>query len=73
MNRNAPVAGRNDDSWIGAFKHVLIWVSLVGACLLLAWFVAVLHDSTERGEQRRLHQDTFGASLLSGPKASGVP
>lgn len=72
MNPNAPMAGRNGDSWIGAFKHVVIWVSLVGACLLLAWFVAVLHDSTERGEQRRLHQGTFGASLLSESKTSAV-
>lgn len=72
MNRNAPMAGRSDDSWIGVFTHVLIWLLLAGSCLLLAWFVAVLHDSTERGEQRRLHQGSTSPPLLTESKASKV-
>ena len=72
MNRNAPMAGRNDDSWIRVFTHVLIWLLLAGSCLLLAWFVAVLHDSTERGEQRRLQQRTLASPLFSETKTGEV-
>jgi len=65
MNRNAPTAGRRDDSWFSFFSHVLIWLLLAAAGLLLAWFVAVLEDVTQRGEQRRVQQRAVGTIVLT--------
>lgn len=66
MNRNAPMAPHHDgSSWVGFLTHALIWMTLVGAGLLLAWFVAVLHDSVERGEQRRAQQRAMAPPFLS--------
>ncbi|QHE86284.1 hypothetical protein [Hydrogenophaga sp. BPS33] len=67
MNRNAPMASPHDVSWFSFLTHALIWIALVGAGLLLAWFVAVLHDSVERGEQRRLQQQRSAASPMTLP------
>ncbi len=65
MNRmNAYVASRRDDSWQSYFSHMWIWLSAAAAGLLLMWFVSVLNDITERGEQRRLQQRTAGTFLL---------
>lgn len=65
MNRiNAYLATRRDDSWQSYFSHMWIWVSAAAAGLLLMWFVSVLNDITERGEQRRLQQRTSGMLLL---------
>ena len=51
-------------AWPGFISHALIWLVLVAACVLLAWFVAVLHGVTERGEQRRMQQLSLGTLLL---------
>lgn len=65
MNRmNAYLASRKDDSWQSYFSHMWIWLSAAAAGLLLMWFVSVLNDITERGEQRRLQQRTSGMLLL---------
>lgn len=65
MNRmNAYLASRRDDSWQSHFSHLWIWLSAAVAALLLMWFVSVLNDITERGEQRRLQQRTSGMLLL---------
>ncbi len=75
MNRTAPMAGRHDDSWINVLTHVVIWASLAGAGLLFAWFVAVLHDATERGDQKRLQQrtmQTFQATVLGDAKVGTI-
>ena len=75
MNRTAPMTGRHDDSWIQVLTHVVIWASLVGAGLLFAWFVAVLHDATERGDQKRLQQrtmQTFQATVLGDAKVGTI-
>ena len=37
----------------------------LAAGLLLMWFVAVLDDVTQRGEQRRLQQRTTGSLILA--------
>jgi hypothetical protein len=75
MNRiNAYLATRRDDSWQSWFSHMWIWVSAAAAGLLLMWFVSVLNDITERGEQRRLQQRTSGTFLLPDElRARGVP
>jgi hypothetical protein len=65
MNRNASVARPHDDSWIGFFSHALLWLMLSAAGLMLAWFMAVLEDVTQRGEQRRVQQRLTGSLLLS--------
>lgn len=65
MNRmNAYFATRRDDSWQSYFSHMWIWLSAAAAGLLLMWFVSVLNDITERGEQRRMQQRTSGMLLL---------
>lgn len=65
MNRmNAYLATRRDDSWQSYFSHMWIWLSAAAAGLLLMWFVSVLNDITERGEQRRMQQRTSGMLLL---------
>ena len=65
MNRtNIFQARRREDSWQDYFSHMWIWVSAAAAGLLLMWFVSVLNDITERGEQRRMQQRTSGTFLL---------
>jgi hypothetical protein len=65
MNRlNAYLASRRDDSWQSYFSHMGIWLAAAAAGLLLMWFVSVLNDITERGEQRRMQQRTSGMLLL---------
>ncbi|MGE0098340.1 MAG: hypothetical protein AB7S86_08315 [Hydrogenophaga sp.] len=65
MNRiNAHLANRIDDAWQVYFSHMGIWLAAATAGLLLMWFVSVLNDVTERGEQRRLQQRTSGTLLL---------
>jgi hypothetical protein len=65
MNRMIDRLGtRRDDSWQSYFSHMWIWVSAAAAGLLLMWFISVLNDITERGEQRRMHQRTSGTFLL---------
>jgi len=63
MNRNASMAGRRDDSWFSFFSHALVWLVLMAAGLTLAWFVAVLEDVTQRGEERRVKQRAAGAPV----------
>lgn len=66
MNRlSAHLASRrNDDSWQSYLSNMWVWLSAAVAGLLLMWFVSVLNDITERGEQRRLQQRTSGTLLL---------
>ncbi|WP_439518654.1 hypothetical protein [Hydrogenophaga sp.] len=61
---NTHLANRRDDSWQSYFSHLWIWLSAAAAGLLLMWFVSVLNDITERGEQRRMQQRTSGTFLL---------
>jgi hypothetical protein len=65
MNRHASMASRRDDSWFSFFSHALIWLLLAAAGLMLAWFVAVLEDVTQRGEERRVKQRPTGALVLT--------
>jgi hypothetical protein len=44
--------------------HVLIWVLVTLAALLLVGFTAVVDDITERGEMRRVQQRASGAFAL---------
>jgi hypothetical protein len=65
MNRYASMASRRDDSWFSFFSYALIWLLLAAAGLLLAWFVAVLEDVTQRGEERRMKPRPTGTLVLS--------
>lgn len=66
MNRNAAyLSGPRDDSWFNFFSNALIWLLFAAAGLLLMWFVSVLNDVTQRGEQRRLQQRTTGSLILA--------
>ena len=44
--------------------HVLLWVLVTLAALLLVGFTAVVNDITERGESRRVQQRASGAFAL---------
>jgi hypothetical protein len=65
MNRNASMASRHDDAWFSFFSHALVWLLLAAAGLVLAWFVAVLEDVTQRGEERRMTPRPTGTLVLS--------
>lgn len=65
MNRNALMNSHTDDSWFNVFSNALVWLLFATAGLLLMWFVAVLDDVTQRGEQRRLQQRTTGSLILA--------
>ena len=45
--------------------HVLIWVLVTLAALLLVVFTAVVDDITDRGELRRVQQRASGAFTLA--------
>ncbi len=46
------------------WNHVLIWVLVTVAALLLVGFTSVVDNFTERGEQRRMHQRVSGSFML---------
>lgn len=64
MSQHNHQAHRREDFLINMMPHALIWVMLAAACVLLAGFVSVLEDMSQRGEQRRLQQRTTGSVLL---------
>jgi hypothetical protein len=72
MNRHASMTSSRDDSWFSFFSHALIWLLLAAAGLLLAWFVAVLEDVTQRGEERRMKPRPAGALVLSRSSNGGT-
>lgn len=65
MNRLSSLPAPRDDSWFTFFSNALVWVLFAAAGLLLMWFVAVLDDVTQRGEQRRIQQRTTGSLILA--------
>ena len=48
----------------GAWAHVLIWVLMTVAALLLVGFIAVVDDTTQRGELRHAQQRASGSLIL---------
>lgn len=64
MSPNAKRADSGGDVLIHYLPHVLIGVMLVIAGMLLAGFLSVLNDISERGEMRRQHQRATGSVLL---------
>lgn len=74
MNRQADhTIHRRDDGWLDVFSNALVWLLFAVAGLLLMWFVAVLNDVTQRGEQRRLQQRTTGSLILADEAARRGP
>ncbi len=65
MNRLSSLPAPRDDSWFTFFSNALVWVLFAAAGLLLMWFVAVLDDVTQRGEQRRIQQRATGSLILA--------
>ncbi|MDR7094248.1 hypothetical protein [Hydrogenophaga laconesensis] len=65
MNHLRSLPTPRDDSWFTFFSNALVWVLFAAAGLLLMWFVAVLDDVTQRGEQRRIQQRTTGSLILA--------
>lgn len=65
MNRIPPMPGPRDGGWFSYFSNALIWLMFAAAGLLLMWFVAVLDDVTQRGEQRRIQQRATGSLILA--------
>jgi len=62
----SPMPSRESDqlSSAEAWKHVIIWILLVVAALLLVGFTAVVDDMTQRGDLRRVHQSASGSLPL---------
>lgn len=58
------VDSTTDTDKISPRAHVLIWVLVTLAALLLVGFTAVVDDITERGELRRVQQRATGAFTL---------
>lgn len=65
MNSTARLSPPRDSGWLNVFSNALVWLLFAAAGLLLMWFVAVLDDVTQRGEQRRLQQRTTGSLILA--------
>lgn len=65
MNRLSSLPAPRDDSWFTFISNALVWVLFAAAGLLLMWFVAVLDDVTQRGEQRRIQQRATGSLILA--------
>jgi hypothetical protein len=68
MNPSAQKARSATPEWMDSAPGALVWVLFAAAGLLLMWFIAVLNDITERGEQRRLQQRTTGSFILADEK-----
>lgn len=73
MDRTARLSPPRDSGWFNYFSNALVWLLFVAAGLLLMWFVAVLDDVTQRGEQRRLQQRTTGSLILADEAARRGP
>ncbi|MBU7571890.1 MAG: hypothetical protein KAF64_00945 [Hydrogenophaga sp.] len=73
MNSTTHMSPPRDSGWLGVFSNALVWLLLATAGLLLMWFVAVLNDVTQRGEQRRLQQRTTGSLILADEAARRGP
>lgn len=71
MNRMSQLPAPRDDSWFSFLSNALVWLLFAVAGLLLMWFVAVLDDITQRGEQRRLQQRTTGSLILADERRDG--
>lgn len=68
MNRSAYKVRSATPEWMDSASGALVWVLFAAAGLLLMWFIAVLNDITERGEQRRIQQRTTGSLILADEK-----
>ncbi|MBT9462748.1 hypothetical protein [Hydrogenophaga sp.] len=65
MNPNPDRPRYCDADWFNFSAHALIWLLVACAALVLMGFIAVLNDSTQRGEQRRVQQRATGSLLLA--------
>lgn len=73
MNSTTHLSPPRDSGWSSYFSNVLVWVLFATAGFLLMWFVSVLNDVTQRGEQRRLQQRTTGSLILADEAARRAP
>ena len=73
MSSTTHVNPARDDGWFNYFSNAVVWLLFAAAGLLLMWFVAVLDDVTQRGEQRRLQQRTTGSLILADEAARRAP
>lgn len=65
MNRIAQTLRLDDDKQFDRISTALIWLLCALCCGVLIWFVTLLNEMTERGEQRRLQQRTTGSLVLA--------
>lgn len=68
----SPSRDFDDLSSAQAWRHVVIWILLVVAALLLLGFTAVVDEMTQRGELRRANQNALGYLMLPEELASRV-
>ncbi len=59
-SRRDPTLAAGKNIW----AHVLIWVLVTVAAVLLVGFTALMDDITQRGELRRLQQRVSGSLML---------
>ncbi|WP_066270111.1 hypothetical protein [Hydrogenophaga palleronii] len=69
MKRTAHATRRVESKRDELLSSALIWVLFGLSCLVLAWFVSVVNEFTERGEQRRIQQRTTGSLVLADEQA----
>ncbi|WP_137919022.1 hypothetical protein [Hydrogenophaga sp. 2FB] len=56
---------RHGDSWGDFFSFLTIWAAFASAALILSWFVSVVSEVAQRGEQRRLQEGPDGVLVLA--------
>jgi hypothetical protein len=68
-----PLSRPTQDAGRHIWAHTLIWVLLAVAAVLLVGFIALVDDTTERGELRRAQQRLSGSfQSTSEPQTHGV-
>lgn len=65
MGRSFQPARPRGGTWGDFFAFLSLWLAFAGAALLLSWFVSVLNDVMQRGEQRRVQRLSNGALVVA--------
>lgn len=64
MSPKAYASDARRSTWMNALSHVLLWLLLAVAGLLLVGMMAVLEDIAQKGDMRHLHQRSSGTLML---------
>ena len=56
MTTKPSKTGHRGGEWSDFFSFLWMWAAFASGALILSWFVSVVNDVTQRGEQRKLQQ-----------------